>query len=76
MLRRRGRARVPELGLRRKGFWSWVAAKLPPELVYWCGCRIIANGTTGEWSRGDLERVTAAAMLMRYRKMRGGEFGG
>ena len=46
--------------------WQWIADKLPRQLVYFCGIRIIAHGTTGKYSNQVVPELTAMDAIKRW----------
>lgn len=45
----------------------WIAWRIPRSLVYWCGIRLLAHGTTGEWSNTVVPQLTLSDALQRWR---------
>lgn len=46
--------------------WLWVANKLPKSLVYFCGIRIAAHGTSGKYSNQVVPDLTIMDAIKRW----------
>lgn len=49
-------------------FWLWLANRLPRQLVYWCGIRMIVHATTGKYGNQVVPELYAMAILDRWEK--------
>lgn len=52
----------------RERFWSWLARRLPRELVYHAVIRCFAHGTTGQYGHTEAPGLTVAEALRRWRR--------
>lgn len=55
---------------RREKFWSWLAYRTPKPLVYWCGIRMVAHATTGQFSDQVVPELTAMDAVKRWEEPR------
>lgn len=46
--------------------WHWLAYRLPRELVYWVGIRLLIHAVSGKWSDEDASELTAWEVLDRW----------
>jgi len=47
-------------------FYEWIAYKLPKRLVYFAAIRLMAYGTTGEYSYTSVTHVRMMTVLKRW----------
>ena len=46
--------------------YRWVAWHLSKSIVYWCGMKMMANATTGIWSKQEVPSLLAMEMFVRW----------
>ena len=54
-------------------FGIWLAWRVPHKLVYWCGIRLWANATTGEFGHRDAADVLLSQAVDDWVARRGGD---
>jgi hypothetical protein len=47
-------------------FYLWFVWKLPHKLVYWCGIRLGAHASTGQWGADNITTVKFFEVLNRW----------
>jgi len=63
---RRGRGRKMTKYELKEKFYSWLAWKLPRELVMWAAIRLGANATQGKWGHTVVPELTFMDALQRW----------
>jgi len=52
----------------KEDFYNWLAWKLPKKLVYYATVRLIAWGTSGDYSYTNVTSVRAVTVIKRWEK--------
>jgi hypothetical protein len=50
--------------------YSWIADRLPKKIIYFCGIRLWAHGTTGKYGNTEAPTLTVADALDRWKGKR------
>lgn len=59
--------------VKRERLTLWFVQRMPEWLVYWCGIRMTASGTTGPYSDEVVPEARAMDMIRRWGKREGGD---